>query len=105
MFLDCGSRQTFTCSVTGGAAWNISGLSGISVTRDSGLSIANSNARITTTDTSGLTQSSTITITGFFTSDNGGAIQRIEQADNSAQGMSTVSVGERLAYREVYLCN
>ena len=96
--MDCGSQQTFTCSVTGVAAlWTISGLSGISVTRDTGLSAAN-NVRITTTDTSGLTQSSTITITGFTTADNGGTIQCIDLADNSVQGMANISVGENVAY-------
>ena len=99
--LDCGSQQTFTCSVTGGAAWNITGLSGISITLDNGLLAANNNARVTTTDTSGITQSSTITITGFTTSDNGGTVQCIEQADNSVQGMASISVGERLTYSEV----
>ena len=97
--LDCGSQQTFTCSVTGGAAWAIS-LDGISVTHDNGLGVAN-NARITTTDTSGVTQSSTITITGFTTADNGGTIRCIDQADNSNQGTASISVGERSTYREV----
>ena len=63
--LDCVSAQTFTCSVTGGAAWTIS-LDGISVTAVNGLSAANNNPRITTNDTSGVTPSSTITITGFI---------------------------------------
>ena len=99
--MDCGSQQTFTCSVIGGAAWTISGLSGISVTENSGLTVAINNPRITTTDTSGVTQSSTITITGFTTSDNGGAIQCIDLDDGSVQGMATVSVGESSAYREV----
>ena len=100
--MDCGSQQTFTCSVTGGAAlWTISGLSGISVTRHTGQFAASNNARITTTDTSGLTQSSTITITGFTTADNGGAIQCINLDDISVQGMASISVGENSAYREV----
>ena len=94
--LDCGSEQTFTCSVTGPAAlWTICGLSGINLTRESGLLVANiSGPRITTTDTSGVTQSSTITITGFTTSDNGGTIQCINLADLSIQGMASISVGE-----------
>ena len=73
----------------------------MSVTRESGQDAAKIYARITTTDTSGVTQSSTITITGFTTSDNGGTIQCIDLADNSAQGMASISVGENLAYREV----
>ena len=94
MFLDCGSQQTLTCSVTGGAAWTISGLSGIRVTGGNGLLAANNSPRITTTDTSGITQSSTITITGFTTADNEGTIQCIEQANSSVQGMASISVGE-----------
>ena len=99
MSLDCGSQQTFTCSVTVGVGWTISGLSGISVTSASGLSAAGNNPRINTTDTSGLPPSSTITITGFTTADNGGAIQCIELNDNSVQGMASISVGERSVYR------
>ena len=94
--LDCGSQQTFTCNVTGVAAvWTISGLSGISVTRDTGMVVAN-HPRITTTDTSGVTPSSIIIITGFTTSDNGGTIQCINQANDSVQGMANISVGEWL---------
>ena len=92
--LDCGSQQTFTCSVTGGALWTTSGLSGISVSGTTGQLAANNNVRINTTDTSGTTQSSTITITGFTTADNGGTIQCINQANSSVQGMASVSVGE-----------
>ena len=89
-------------SVTGPAAqWTISGLSEISITRDSGLGIAINNVRITTTDTSGITQSSTITITGFTTADNGATIQCINLNDGSVQGMASISVGENSAYREV----
>ena len=98
--LDCGSQRTFTCSVTGVALWTIS-LNGISVTATTGLSAANYYPRITTTDASGLTQSSTITMIGFTTSDNGGTIQCVEQANNSVQGMATVSVGENSACREL----
>ena len=100
--MDCGSQQTFTCNVTGLAAlWTISGLSGISATGTSGPFTANNNARITTTDTSGFTQSSTITITGFTTADNGGSIRCANLEDGSVQGMASVSVGESLACREV----
>ena len=73
--------------------WTIS-LDRISVTYPTGLSAANNNPRITTTDTSGLTQSSTITITGFTTADNGGTIQCIDLNDLSAQGTANISVGE-----------
>ena len=97
--MDCGSQQTFTCNVTGIAAlWTISGLSGISIIRDNGLGVAN-HSRITTTDTDGATPSSTITITGFTTADNGGTIQCINLDDNNVQGMASISVGESLACR------
>ena len=96
--MDCGSQQTFTCSVTSIAAlWTISGLSGISATSSNGLGVANYNPRITTTDASGVSSPSTITITGFNISDDGGTIQCIDQADNSVQGMASISVGENLA--------
>ena len=104
--LDCGSQQTFTCSVPGPAAlWTISGLSSISVIRESGLSVANtSGSRVTTTDTSGVTQSSTITITGFTTADHGGTIQCINLVDSSVQGMASISVGEWL-FDRIHRCN
>ena len=99
--MDCDSQQTFTCNVTGVlAGWTISGLNGISVIREIGLSAVSNNARITTTDSGG-TPSSTITITGFNTSDNGGTIQCINLEDISVQGMASISVGENSAYREV----
>ena len=81
--------------------WTISGLSGIGVTGSNGLLAANYYARISTTDASGVVSLSTINITGFSITDNGGTIQCIDQADNSVQGMATISVGESLAYREV----
>ena len=94
VLLDCGSQQTFTCSVTGVAAlWTISGLSGISVAQISGLGVANNNPRVTT-DTISTTPTSNITITGFTTSDNGGTIQCINLDDGSVQGMASISVGE-----------
>ena len=96
--LDCGSQQTFTCTVTGVAVWTISGLSGISVTSNSGQLIAN-NARITTNDTSGVVQSSIITITGFTIADNGGTIRCIDQANSSVQGMASISIGEWLVMK------
>ena len=74
--------------------WTISRLSGTSVTSNSGQSAADSNTRITTTDTSGLITSSTITITGFTTADNGGTIQCIDLLVGSIQGMASISVGE-----------
>ena len=94
-----GSQQTFTCNVTGIAAvWTISGLSGIRVTNVSGLSAADNNPRITATDSSGVTQSSTITIIGFTAADNGGTIQCIELSDNSVQGTATISIGTFMFY-------
>ena len=83
--------------------WTISGLSEIISTRDSGLLAASTSARITTTDTSGVTPSSTITITGFTTSDSGGIIQCINLVDGSVQGVASISVGEWLVYREIVL--
>ena len=76
--------------------WTISGLTGISVTRQSGIITANtSSARITTTDTMGVAPTSTITITGFTTADNGGTIQCIDLNNpGSVQGMASISVGE-----------
>ena len=106
--MDCGSEQTFTCSVTGPAAlWTISGLSGINLTRESGLLVANtwsSGPRVITTDASGVTQSSTITIAGFTTADNGGTIQCINLDDLSIQGMASISVGEWL-FDRINRCN
>jgi hypothetical protein len=92
--LDCSSQRTFTCNVTGPAAgWTITGLSGITAVERRGQLAASSNARITTSDTSGITPSSTITISGFNTSDNGGNVQCINLADGAVQGMINVSVG------------
>jgi hypothetical protein len=83
----------FTCSVTGVAAvWTITGLSGITAVQVTGQGAVNNNARITTTDTSGVTQTSTITITGFTTADNGGTVQCVNLADSAVEGMTTVSV-------------
>ena len=96
--LDCGSQQTFTCTVTGplgsAAGWNVSGLSGIiMVTTGSGFNLANANNRISTNDTS-ITLSSTITITGFSTSDSGGTVQCVNQVNNDVQGLANILVGE-----------
>ena len=96
--LDCGSQQFFTCDVSGvsanpSTAWTINGLRMISVLDANARSAANNNDRITTTDQSGVTQISTITITEFSTADNGGTIQCINQHDLSTQGMATISVG------------
>ena len=91
--MDRGSQQTFNCNVTGpAAAWNISGLSGISATSAPGLLAANSSPRITTNDTRGITPSSTITITGFSAADDGGTIQCINLDDNRVQGVASISV-------------
>ena len=74
--------------------WIIDRLSGISATGTTGLSAANNNPRINTTDTSGAPPSSTIIISGFTTADDGGIIQCIALNDNSVQGMANISVGE-----------
>ena len=78
--------------------WTISGLGRISVIGNIGLLAASSNARITTTDTSGITPSSTITITGFTMKDNGGTIQCINLADGKVQGKATISIGASMYY-------
>ena len=98
-----GKQQTFTCTVTGAAAWTIIGLRGITATKSTGLLTANNNPRITTTDVRGITPSSTITITGFTAADNGGTIQCIELADNSVQGKATISIGTSMFYSRAVL--
>ena len=92
--LDCGNQQTFVCSVTGLAAgWTIRGLSDIAIINNNGLAASSLNSRITTNDKSNVTQSSTITITGFNTTDNGGTIQCINLEDGSIRGIATTSIG------------
>ena len=88
-----GKQQTFTCSVAGAAAWTITGLRGIRATKSTGLVAAKKNLRITTTDASGITKSSTITITGFTAADNGGTIHCINLADGSVRGKTNISIG------------
>ena len=91
--MDCGSQQTFTCSVTGQAAgWTISP-EGIGITTQSGLTAAD-NPWIYTADTNGTTQSSTITVTGFITADNGGTVQCIDLDDEHTQGMATILISK-----------
>jgi hypothetical protein len=92
LFLDCGSQQTFSCSVTGAAAgWNITGLNGINAGSVSGMVAANTNPRIINTDT-GDFLTSNITITGFTEADNG-VVQCIELVSGAVQGMTAVSAG------------
>ena len=107
-----GGQQTFTCNVTGAAAvWNIrrfvedtSRLDAIKPTTGStGLSVASNNTRITTTDTSGITPSSTITISGFIAEDTGLRIWCINLEDNSVQGMVTISIGTSMYYSRAVL--
>ena len=83
--------------------WTISGLSEIHVTGNIGLSAAKNNPRITTTDTSRLTPSSTITISGFNVTDNGGTIKCINLADGKVQGTATISIGTSLYYSRAVL--
>ena len=92
--MDCSSEQTFTCSVnditTGAslAGWTIT-LDDITATEDSGKEVGKTHSgRISTSDTSGVTKSSTITITGFTTADDGGTIQCINLDDGSLQGVA-----------------
>ena len=73
--------------------WTITGLSNITAVWTGGQLAANNNARITTTDTGGLTQTSTITITGFTTADDGGTVQCINLFNVLVEGMATMSVG------------
>ena len=99
--LDCGDQQSFMCIVASVAAgWTINGLSGISVTTQSALTAATNNPRISTNHTVGITPTSTITINGFSTSDNGGIIQCIDLHDNSVQGMITISIGNPVVHVE-----
>ena len=92
--LNNGSQQSFTCDVAGAAAgWTVTDLSGITATQVTGLVAANNNPRITTTDTTGATPSSTIIISGFNQKDNQGEIQCINLEDNSVQGKAFISIG------------
>ena len=59
----------------------------------SGLIAANGSTRISTTDTI-VTSSSTITIDGFTTADDGGTIGCFDIVNDNVQGMVTVRVGE-----------
>ena len=96
IWVDCGSKHTFTCSVshiTTGAssAGRTITLDGIAATEDSGKEAESMySSRISTSDTSGFTKSSTITITGFIESDNGGTIRCINLDDGSVQGMASI---------------
>ena len=85
------------------AVWTITGLSGISVTGNIGLLAAYNNPRITTTDTRGITPSSTITITGFTTADNRGTIHCINLDDGKVQGTAIISIGTS-TYYSIGLC-
>ena len=98
--MDCGSKQTFTCSVShitngsSSAGWTIT-LDGIAATEDSGKEAESMySGRVSTSDSGGVTKSSTITITGFTTSDNRETIQCINLDDGSVQGMASISIGE-----------
>ena len=84
------------------AGWTII-LDGVAATQDSGKEVANmSSSRISTSDTSGVTKSSTITITGFIMSDDGGTIQCINLDDGSPQGMANISIGESCVCDDVF---
>ena len=62
------------------------------MTRDTALIAAN-NTRIMTTDTS-VTSSSTITISGFTTADDGGTIECFDFINHNFHGMVSIRVGE-----------
>ena len=95
VYLDSGSQQTFTCNVPGTAAavWNFTRLGETMSTQSTGLSAANNNPMITTTDTTDATPSSTITITVFATTDSGLTIHCINLEDGSVLGTAIISIG------------
>ena len=99
--MDCGSRQTFTCSIPGEPIeWTTIGLSGISRGPFRARREAMTNPRITSTDDGDGAQRSVsdITISGFsnLKSDNGGTIQCINARNSNVRGMASISVGEWL---------
>ena len=97
VLVSSGSQVTFTCMVTGQTAvWSISGFRSIVAVEESGLSAAQNNPRITSSDSSSITANSTITIIGFTVDDDGGTIQCINGVDSSVQGTATISLGEWL---------
>ena len=97
--VDCGGTQTFTCRAPGEPIeWTTSGLSGISPGPFRARVEAMTNSRITSPDTGGNSQVgvSSITISGFSKSDNGGTIKCINANNNNVRGMASISVGEWL---------
>ena len=95
--MDCGSTQTFTCSIPDKPIkWTTSGLSGISRGPFLARAEAIYHARLKSPDGGDSTQESvsTITITKFNSSDHGGTVRCINADDNSTRGMATISVGE-----------
>ena len=97
--MDCGSTRSFHCAIPGEPIeWTTSGLSGISPGPFRARPAAIDNPRITSTDTGGDTQTdvSSITISGFSRSDNGGTIQCVNAQNNTVRGMASISVGEWL---------
>ena len=97
--MDCGSRQTFTCRAPGKPIeWTTSGLRGIIQGPFRARNEAMTNPRIASPDTGDGAQSSmsSITISGFSRSDNGGTIRCINAENNNVRGMASISVGEWL---------
>ena len=97
--MDCGSSQRFYCAIPDKPIkWTTSGLSGISQGPFMARNEAMTNSRITSTDTGHDSQSSasSITVSGFSGSDNGGTIQCINANNNNVRGMASISVGEWL---------
>ena len=97
--MDCGSRQTFDCNAPGEPIeWTTSGLKGISPGPFLARTEAIRHARMTSTDMGDTTQTkmSSITISGFSRSDNGGTIQCVNANNSNVRGMASISVGEWL---------
>ena len=99
--MNCGRTQTFTCNAPGEPIkWTTSGLRGISAgpflaRKESNRDLTD---RFTSHDSGRNTQESvsTIIISGFSKSDNGGTIQCINARNSNVLGMASISVGEWL---------
>ena len=93
--MNCGSTQTFVCSIPGAIEWTTSGLNGISQGPFRARNEATHNSRIASNDSGADSQTkiSIITISKFSKSDNGGTIQCINANDN-IRGTASISVGE-----------
>ena len=98
--MDCGSTQTFDCSVPGEPIeWTTSGLKGINRGPFRARVAAIRNPRIASLDDGDGAQVgvSRITISGFSRSDNGGTIHCVNAENNNVRGTASISVGEWLS--------